>query len=103
MGIDVGNVRRLDVRRVEDELAGLLARADRHSVQLEQSADHADVTDVGHIAQAARAAAEQGGDHRLGHEVLRAADADLALQRGSAMDEQYIMAVCAGHESRVPE
>ncbi len=41
-----------------------------------------------------------GGDHGLRHEVLRTADTDLALQRGSAVDKQDI--VVDGHESRVP-
>ena len=99
--VDVGDVRALDVRRVEDQLAGLLAGAHRHAVQLQQPAYDAHVADVGHVAQPARLAAEQGGDHGLRHEVLRAADTDLALQRGAAVDKQYI--VCAGHESRVPE
>ena len=98
--VDVGDVRALDVRRVEHQLAGLLTRADRHAVQLQQPAYDAHVADVGHVAQPARLAAEQGGDHGLRHEVLRAADTDLALQRGAAVDKQYI--VCAGHESRVP-
>ncbi|GGU25221.1 hypothetical protein GCM10010289_53350 [Streptomyces violascens] len=87
--------------RVEDQLARLVAGADGDAVQLQQAPYDAHVADVGHIAQSARAAAEKGGDHRLRHEVLRAADADLALERGSAVDKQYI--VCAGHESRVPE
>ena len=89
--VDVGDVRALHVRRVEDQLARLLTGADRHPVQLQQSAHHPHVADVGHVAQPARPAAEQGGDHGLGHEVLRTADTDLALQRGAAVDKQYIV------------
>ncbi len=100
VGIDVSHVGALDVRRVEHQLAGLLARTDRHPVQLEQAAHHPHVTDVGNVAQAARLAAQQGGDHGLRYEVLRTADTDLALQRGSAVDKQDI--VVDGHVSRVP-
>ncbi|GAA2468948.1 hypothetical protein GCM10010406_00310 [Streptomyces thermolineatus] len=67
-------------------------------MQLQQAADDADVPDVGNVAQAARAAAEQGGHHGLGHEVLRTSDTDLALERGAAMDKQDVV----GHGSRVP-
>ena len=101
VGVDVGDVGALDVRRVQHQLARLVAGADRHTVQLQQSAYDPHVTDVGHVAQPARLTAEQRGDHGLRHEVLRTADTDLALQRGSAVDKQYI--VCDGHESRVPE
>ncbi|GAA0431854.1 hypothetical protein GCM10010357_61850 [Streptomyces luteireticuli] len=69
-------------------------------MQLEESADDPDVPDVGDVAQPAGAAAEQRGDHGLRHEVLRTADTDLALERGTAMDKQDI--VRAGHGSRVP-
>ncbi len=102
MGVDVGDVRALDVGGVEHELARLLAGTDRHPVQLEQPADDAHVTDVGNVAQPAGFAAEQSGDHGLGHEVLRTTDTDLALERGTAVDKQYIV-TDAGHESRVPE
>ncbi|GGT27363.1 hypothetical protein GCM10010286_60900 [Streptomyces toxytricini] len=70
-------------------------------MQLEQPAHHPHVADVGNVAEPAGFAAEQSGDHGLRHEVLRTADTDLALQRGTAVDKQDI--VCAGHESRVPE
>ncbi|GAA3835515.1 hypothetical protein GCM10023083_79570 [Streptomyces phyllanthi] len=69
-------------------------------MQLEQSADHSDVTDVGDVAQSAGSAAEQRRDHCLRYEVLRTADPDLTLERGSAVDKQDI--VVDGHESRVP-
>ncbi|GAA2616534.1 hypothetical protein GCM10009863_32840 [Streptomyces axinellae] len=67
-------------------------------MQLEQAAYDAYVPDVGHVAQAARRAAQQGGDHGLGYEVLRATDTDLTLQRGAAVDEEYVRAV--GHGLR---
>ncbi|GGZ76000.1 hypothetical protein GCM10010371_39770 [Streptomyces subrutilus] len=71
-------------------------------MQLEQPAHDPHVTDVGNVAQPAGFAAEQRGDHGLGHEVLRTADTDLALERRAAVDKQYIVTDCAGHESRVP-
>ncbi|GAA3061053.1 hypothetical protein GCM10020000_50220 [Streptomyces olivoverticillatus] len=98
--VDVGDVRALHVRRVEHQLAGLVTGAHGHAVQLQQTADDPHVTDVGDVAQAAGTAAEQRGDHGLRHEVLRAADADLSLERGAAVDKQDI--VRAGHGSRVP-
>ncbi len=85
--VDVRNVRALDVRRVEHQLARLLAGAHGHPVQLEQPAHDPDVADVGNVAEPAGFAAEQSGDHGLGHEVLRTADTDLALERGTAMDK----------------
>ena len=77
----------LDVGRVEDQLAVLGAVADRDAVQLEQAADDLDVADARHVVQPARCLAQQRGDHRLGDEVLGAADPDLAAQRGAAVDD----------------
>ena len=91
VGVDVGDVGALHVGRVEHQLARLVAGADRHAVQLQQPAHDPHVADVGHVAQPARPAAEQRGDHGLRHEVLRAADTDLALQRGAAVDKQDIV------------
>ena len=82
----------------EDQLARLVTRSDRGPVQLEQATDHADVTDVGNVSQSARPAAKEGGHHGLGHEILRAADTDLAFQRGTAVDKQNVV----GHGARVP-
>jgi hypothetical protein len=69
-------------------------------VQLQESAYDTYVADVGDIAQPARPASQQGGDHGFRYEILRTADTDLALKRGSAVDKQDI--VVDGHESRVP-
>src|SRR5690606_25449509 len=102
VGIDVGDVGALHVRGVEDEFPGLVARTDRHPVQLQQAAYDTDVADVRNIAQSARSTAQQGGDHGLRYEVLRTADTDLALQRGSAVDQQYVISAVDGHGSRVP-
>lgn len=96
--VDVGDVRTLHVRRVEDQLAVLVAGPHGDPVQLEQSADHLDVADVRDVAQSAGALAEEGGDHGLGHQVLRTADADLAFERVSAVDQQDVV----GHRSRNP-
>lgn len=101
VGVDVGHIGALDVRRVEDQLARFVAGEDGHPVELEQSPYDPHVADVRHIAQPAGTTPEKRGDHGLGHQVLRAADADLALQRGSTVDKHYI--VFDGHESRVPE
>ncbi len=100
VGVDVRDVGALHVRGVEDQLAGLVAGADGHTVQLQQAAHDAHVTDVGDVAQPAGPVSEQRGDHGLRHEILRAADADLSLERGAAVDKQDI--VRAGHGSRVP-
>jgi hypothetical protein len=102
VGIDVSDVRALDVRRVHHQLARFLTRTDRHPVQLQQSAYDPHVTDVRNVAQSTRLAAQQGGDHGLRYEVLRTADSDLALQRGSAVDNQYVVRAVDGHVSRVP-
>ena len=60
-------------------------------MQLQQSAYDTHVTDVRNVAQSTRLTAQQGGDHGLRYEVLRTADTDLALQRGSAVDKQYVV------------
>ena len=93
---------RFHVRGVHHQFARLLTRTDRHPVQLEQTAYDTHVADVRNIAQSAWRAAEQCGDHGLRYEVLRTADTDLALQRGSAVDEQYVVIAVDGHVSRVP-
>jgi hypothetical protein len=98
--VDVRDVRALHLGRVEHQLARLLTRLHGDAVQLEQPAHDAYVSDVGDIAQAARLTAEKGGHHGLGYEVLRTADTDLALERGTAVDKQHIGHV--GHSSRVP-
>ncbi|BFO21995.1 hypothetical protein SHKM778_83830 [Streptomyces sp. KM77-8] len=71
-------------------------------MELQQTAHDPDVTDVRDIAQPARCAAQQRGDHGLRYEVLRTADTDLTLQRGSAVDKQYVISAVDGHGSRVP-
>ena len=62
-----------------------------HAVQLEQAADDLDVADARHVEQPARALAEQRGDHRLGDEVLGAADPDLAVQRRAAVHDEDVV------------
>ncbi len=96
--VDVGDVGALHVRGVEDQLAVLVAGAHGHAVELQQAADHLDVADVRDVAQSAGALAEQGRDHGLGDQVLRTADADLAFERVSAVDQQDVV----GHRSRNP-
>jgi hypothetical protein len=60
-------------------------------VQLQESAYDTNVSDVRYVAQSTWLTAQQGGDHGLGYEVLRTADTDLALERGSAVDKQYVV------------
>ena len=88
VGVDVGDVRLLDVGRVEDELAVTVRGVDDHAVQLEEAAHHLDVRDLGHAAQPARLLGEHDGDHRLGDEVLGAPDLEVAHERGAAVDDE---------------
>ena len=74
--VDVGHVRRLDGRRVEDELALFGPCGDGHAVHLEQAAHDAHVADVRNVFQHARGVAEDRRDHRLRDEVLRALELD---------------------------
>jgi len=88
--VDVGEVRALHVRRVEDQLAVLDALDDAHAVHLEQAAHDAHVADVRHVLQDAGSLAEDGRDHRLGDEVLRALHLDPSAQRLSAVDRDLV-------------
>jgi hypothetical protein len=84
--VDVGEVRRLDVGGVEDQLAHLGALLHLDAVHLEEALHDADVADVRDVAQGGRGLAEERGDHRLGDEVLRALELDPALERPPAVD-----------------
>ena len=88
VGVDVGDVRLLDVGGVEHQLAVAVGGVDEHAVQLEQPADDLDVGDLGHPAQPARLLGEHDGHHRLGDEVLGAPDLDVADERGAAVDDE---------------
>ena len=88
VGVDVGDVRLLDVGRVEHQLAVAVGGVDEHAVQLEQAADDLDVADLGHVAQPARLLAEHDGHHRLRHEVLGPPDLDVTDERGAAVDDE---------------
>src|SRR3712207_8035739 len=57
---------RLDVGRIQDQLAVQRAVGDPYAVQLQQPADHLDVADARYVVQPAGRLAEQGRDHRLG-------------------------------------
>ena len=81
---------RLHVGRVHHQLAVVGAVADLDAVQLEQAADDLDVADARDVEQPARRLAQQGGDHGLGDQVLRATDADLSVQRRSAVHNQDV-------------
>ncbi len=89
--VDLVGAGALHVRRVEDQLAVLVAVGDLDAVQSEQAPDHLHVTDLRHVEQPARAVAEECGDHRLGDQVLRAAHADPPLQRGASVYDQDVV------------
>ena len=88
--VDVGHVRRLDRAGVEQELALLRAVGDLDAVDLEEAADDPDIADVRDVPQHARALAQDGGDHRLGDEVLGSAHLDAALERDAAVDRDAV-------------
>jgi hypothetical protein len=54
-------------------------------MRLEQPGGYAYIHDVWHVSQPALLVPEQGRHHRLGHEILRPADVDLALERIAAV------------------
>ncbi len=81
VGVDVGDVRALDIGRVHHDLAGLLAGADRHAVQAQQAGHDAHVADVGDVPEPARRSTQQRGHHGLGNQVLRAAYRYRAVER----------------------
>ncbi len=89
--VDLIDAGALHVGRVEDHLA-VRPLAHPDPVQLKQTADDLDVADLRHVVQAARAVAQQCGDHRLGHQVLRAPDPDLTMERGATMHAQNVIA-----------
>ncbi|MNW56395.1 hypothetical protein D3C74_341070 [compost metagenome] len=91
--VDVRDVRRLDVGRVEVQRARDLVRDDLDAVQLEQPRHDADVADLRHVAQHAGPLAEQGGHHRLGDEVLRPSHGDGPVERCATVDVQQIVHV----------
>ena len=92
-GVDVDLVGRgaLDVGRVEEQLAVLLAVGDPYPVQLQKAAHDLDVADARHVEQPARRVTEERRHHRLGDEVLGAADADPSVHRRSTVDDQDVV------------
>ena len=88
--VDLGHVRRLDVRRVEAQVAGDLVAVDLHAVQREEPCDDADVGDVRHVAEDADFLAEERRDHGLRHEVLRATHLDATRERASAVEDDGV-------------
>ena len=85
MGVDVDDGSRSHIGRVEVEFAvGLIsvgAGGDADSVEFEETGDDLDVADLRHAAQHGRGLTEQRCHHRLGHQILGAADSDGAVQR----------------------
>ena len=85
MGVDIDDGALCHIGGIEVELTiGLVAvggGADAHAVEFEQSGDDLDVADLGHAAEHGWGLSQQGGDHRLGHQILGAADSDGAVQR----------------------
>ena len=88
MGVDVGDVRLLDVGGVEQQLAVAVGGVDADAVQLEQPAHDLDVGDLRDAAQPARLLGEDDGDHRLGDEVLGTPDLDVADEGCAAVDDE---------------
>ena len=86
MRVDVGHVGAFDSRGVQAQHPLGLVVVDGHSVQGQQTGDDVDITDERNIAQDGRGRAEQSGNHRLGHEVLRPAYRDLPREGASALD-----------------
>ena len=99
--VDLLEVRGLHVARVEHKRAGLVALGHAHAVHLEQGAHHGDVAQIRDVAQGARRLAEEGRDHRLGGEVLRALHVHPAVQGPSAADRQDIAGECGGDRGLV--
>jgi hypothetical protein len=95
VGVDVGDVGHLDVAGVELEHGRRAHGAHLHPVQLEQTRDHGDVPDLGHVLESAGLFAQQRGHHGLGDEVLGTPYRDGASQRSSAMNCQQVVSV--GH------
>lgn len=85
VGVDVDDGALSHIGRIEVEFAvGLVpvgAGGHADSMELEESGDDLDIADLGHAAQHGRGLTEQRGHHRLGHQVLGAADSDGAVQR----------------------
>ena len=73
-------------RDVQD--AGLLVVVDGHAVHAQEVGDDVDVADQGDVAQRGRPGCQEGGDHRLGNEILRPPYGDLAAKRSAANDPE---------------
>lgn len=90
VGVDLLEVRRLHIARVEHERTGLIALGYANAVHLEQRPHDGDVTDRRHVAQSAHGLAQERGDHGLRRQVLRALDIDTAAKRTSASDGEDV-------------
>src|SRR5690606_13393079 len=85
---DVG---RLHVGRVEVQDARVGVVLDVDTVQVQESGDDLDVTDLRDVPQHAGGLPQQGGHHRLRHEVLGASNGDGPGQRVAAVHIQQIV------------
>src|SRR5690606_17740354 len=65
-----------DLGGVDDEVAGGGVVRDLRAVKLKQTRHDFDVSNVGNVAQRGRGATQERSDHRLGDEVLGAANGD---------------------------
>ena len=86
VGVDIGHVSGLDAGRIQPQDALGLVIVDRHTVKGQQARDDVDVTDERNVAQDGGRSAQQGRDHRLGHEILRPTHRDLTVERASALN-----------------
>src|SRR5665647_3380678 len=108
MRVDVGDVGALDVGRVQLDDAGGLVRGHPHAVQLQKPSDHRDVADPRDVVQLARSVAQERRDHRLGDEVLGAAEGGLTAEGGTTVDLHHVAhgahrrspTGCASHAAR---
>ncbi|GMA34409.1 hypothetical protein GCM10025876_06130 [Demequina litorisediminis] len=94
---DLERVGRGEVARVGVKDAGLDVVVHGGAVEAQQGGHHLDVADLRHVAQRGRGGAKEGGDHRLGDEVLGTAHVDLATERAPAMDTDGV-----GHGVHLP-
>ena len=89
--VDLVDVGALDVGRVEQQLAGSAPSLTRTPCSSSRPRTTSTSRMRGTSRRRLGVSPRSGGDHRLGDEVLRAADADLAAQRGAAVHDEDVI------------